>query len=118
RFPGMVDAYTPELRSLALGVAAELDIDIRSGVYAALSGPTYETPAEVRMLRAIGADAVGMSTVPEVIAAVHAGMRVAGVSLVTNIAAGVMHGHDEVLEIAARRTPVLAQLVAGILTAL
>ncbi len=118
RFPGMVGAYTPELRSIAIGVAAELDIDIRSGVYAALSGPTYETPAEVRMLQAIGADAVGMSTVPEVIAAVHAGMRVVGVSLVTNIAAGTMHGHDEVLEIAARRTPVMAQLVAGILTAL
>lgn len=118
RFPGMVDAYTPRLRQLAEEVAAELGIEITRGVYAGLRGPTFETPAEVRMLRGLGADAVGMSTVPEVIAAAHAGMRVLGLSLVTNIAAGAGHGHAEVLETSARRAPVMARLVAGILTRL
>ncbi len=118
RFPGMVDAYTPELRELARLVALELGIGIREGVYAGLRGPTFETPAEVRMLRAVGADVVGMSTVPEVIVAAHAGMRVLGFSLVTNIAAGSGHGHEEVLATSAAAAPRLATLVAGILTRL
>lgn len=118
RFPAMADAYTPELRELALLVALELDSNIQGGVYAALSGPTFETAAEVRMLRMLGADVVGMSTVPEVIAAVHAGMRVLGLSLVTNIAAGSGHGHEEVLATSKNTAPRLAALVAGILTRL
>jgi len=118
RFPAMTEAYTQELRALAMDVASELGIDICEGVYAALSGPAFETPAEVRMLRALGADVVGMSTVPEVLAAVHAGMRVLGLSLVTNVAAGSSHGHDEVLATSAIRAPVISRLVAGILARL
>ncbi|MDZ4654765.1 MAG: purine-nucleoside phosphorylase [Coriobacteriia bacterium] len=118
RFPGMVDAYSPGLRKVACEVAEELDIPLRKGVYAGLRGPSFETPAEVRMIRGLGADVVGMSTVPEVIAAVHAGMRVLGLSLVTNVAAGSGHGHAEVLETSARRAPIVARLVAGILTRL
>jgi len=118
RFPPMTQAYDPELRALAKQVASELGIDLRQGVYAALSGPAFETPAEVRMLRTLGADMVGMSTVPEVITAVHAGMRVLGLSLVTNVAAGSAHGHDEVLATSADKAPVVSRLVAGILARL
>jgi len=118
RFPGMVDAYTPELRDLARLVAAELEVDIREGVYAGLRGPTFETPAEVRMLHTLGADVVGMSTVPEVIVAAHTGMRVLGFSLVTNMAGSSGHGHEEVLATSAAAAPRLAKLVAGILTRL
>jgi len=118
RFPAMTDAYDPELQVLARQVAEEQGQPMREGVYAGLLGPTFETPAEVRMLRTMGADAVGMSTVHEVIAARHAGMRVLGMSLITNVAAGSKHGHEEVLATSARRAPVLAELVAGILTRL
>lgn len=118
RFPGMVDAYTPELRSLAEEIAGQQGISLRKGVYAGLRGPTFETPAEVRMLRTLGADVVGMSTVPEVIVAAHAGMKVLGFSLVTNVAAGSGHGHEEVLATSAAAAPRLAALVAGILTRL
>jgi len=118
RFPGMADAYTPELRELARVIGMELGIDMHEGVYAGLRGPTFETAAEVRMLRAVGADAVGMSTVPEVIVASHAGMRVLGFSLVTNMAGVSGHGHAEVLETGEAGAPRLAQLVAGILTRL
>jgi purine-nucleoside phosphorylase len=118
RFPGMTGAYDLELQTLARTMALELGEELREGVYAGLLGPAYETPAEVRMLRSLGADAVGMSTVLEVIAARHMGMRVLGLSLVTNMAAGGTHGHAEVLETSARRAPVLAKLVAGILTRL
>jgi len=118
RFPPMVGAYTPELRELARAVAERLGIAVKDGVYAALSGPTFETPAEVAMLRTLGADVVGMSTVPEVIAAVHAGMRVLGVSLVTNIAAGSGHGHEEVLATGAARAPYMARLVSGVVAEL
>jgi len=118
RFPGMTDAYDPDLASLARMVALEQGVELQEGVYAGLLGPAYETPAEVRMLRTLGADAVGMSTVLEVIAARHAGLRVLGLSLITNMAAGATHGHEEVLETSAKRAPVLARLVAGILTRL
>lgn len=118
RFPAMVDAYTPELRALAKDVAAELGIEVKEGVYGGLSGPTFETPAEVRMLRTLGADVVGMSTVPEVIAAVHAGMRVLGFSLVSNIAAGSSHGHAEVLSTVAERAPQLSSIITGVLSRL
>jgi purine-nucleoside phosphorylase len=95
QFPDMSSAYEPALRELIRGAAGELGIELEEGVYAGLAGPSYETPAEVRMLRTLGADAVGMSTVLEVIAGRHMGMRCAGLSLVSNPAAGVT---DEVLD--------------------
>ena len=101
RFPDMTHAYDVGLIALAREVAAGQGIWLREGVYAQMPGPCYETPAEVRMLRTLGADAVGMSTVPEVIAARHGGMRVMGLSCITNMAAGVLDqplSHDEVME--------------------
>ena len=89
RFVNMVDAYDPALRRLALGVAARLGAPLREGVYMWNVGPQFETPAEIRMFRALGADAVGMSTVPETIIARRAGMRVLALSLMTNMAAGL-----------------------------
>ncbi len=100
-FPDMSDAYSREFRRIARGVATDLFIHLPEGVYAAMLGPSYETPAEIRYLRAIGADLVGMSTVPEVIAANHMGMKVLAISCVTNMAAGVFPqklSHEEVLE--------------------
>lgn len=90
RFPDMSSAYSPDLLDVARQAARALDVPLAEGVYAALRGPSYETPAEIRMLRAIGADAVGMSTVPEVIAASHQGARVLGISVITNMAAGIL----------------------------
>lgn len=101
RFPDMTDAYDPELRRLMKQTASELGHQLKEGVYAGLTGPSYETPAEIRMLRTMGADAVGMSTVPEVIVARHAGLKVCGISCITNLAAGVTDqplDHAEVLE--------------------
>lgn len=101
RFPDMTEAYSKEYRGLAMAAGFELGIDLKDGVYAALSGPSYETPAEIRYLRAIGADLVGMSTVPEVIVANHMGVKCLGISTVTNMAAGVTEdkiNHEEVLE--------------------
>ena len=89
RFPDMSTAYDPELIQLIHAVAKNHHVNIRSGVYCSVLGPSYETPAEIRMLRTIGADMVGMSTVPEVIAAAHLGLRVAGVACITNYAAGI-----------------------------
>ena len=101
RFPDMTQAYWRPYREIALEEAKRLGIDTHEGVYAALTGPSYETPAEIRHLRAIGADLVGMSTVPEVTAANHMGIRVLGISCVTNMAAGIFDrplDHSEVLE--------------------
>lgn len=101
RFPDMSDAYARQYREIAKKVAAELCIPLSEGVYAAMLGPSYETPAEIRFLRTIGADVVGMSTVAEVIAANHLGMKVLAISCVTNMAAGVLPqriNHEEVLE--------------------
>jgi purine-nucleoside phosphorylase len=101
RFPDMTEAYCKCYREAAHGVAQELGIALSEGVYAAMMGPSYETPAEIRYLRIIGADVVGMSTVPEVIVANHMGMKVLGISCVTNMAAGVLPqkiNHEEVLE--------------------
>lgn len=101
RFPDMVTAYDPGLRELAREKARELGIDLSAGVYAGVAGPSYETPAEVRMLRALGGDVAGMSTVLEIIAGHHMGLRCLCLSLVTNAAAGVTGeplDHDEVLE--------------------
>jgi purine-nucleoside phosphorylase len=101
RFPDMSEAYPAGLRATAHQVADELGIHLAEGVYAAVLGPSYETPAEIRYLRTIGADLVGMSTAPEAIVANHMGMRVLGISCVTNMAAGVLPqkiDHAEVLE--------------------
>jgi len=118
RFPAMAGAYSLALRETALEVADATGVRLRRGVYAALSGPTYETPAEVRMLRTLGADAVGMSTVPEVIAAAHAGMQVLGFSIITNMAAGAGDDHGSVLAASAAAAPRLARVVAGVLARL
>ncbi|HEY3317416.1 MAG TPA: purine-nucleoside phosphorylase [Coriobacteriia bacterium] len=115
RFPVMAGAYSPRLLAMARGLAAERGIELAEGVYAAVPGPSYETPAEVRALRALGADAVGMSTVPEVIAARHAGMEVAAFSLISNVAADIAHGHEGVLAAAEAGAPVLASLLTGII---
>ncbi|MGY4689133.1 purine-nucleoside phosphorylase [Salibacterium sp. K-3] len=101
RFPDMSAAYSHRLRKEAGNAAAELGIHLREGVYVWNSGPSYETPAEVRMLQFLGGDAVGMSTVPEVIAARHAGMETAGISCISNMAAGILDqplSHEEVIE--------------------
>jgi purine-nucleoside phosphorylase len=112
RFPDMTTAYWQPYRESALAESKSLGIEVSEGVYAALSGPSYETPAEIRYLRTIGADLVGMSTVPEVIAARHMGIRVLGISCVTNMAAGILDqpiNHIEVLETGER---VKAQFIA------
>jgi purine-nucleoside phosphorylase len=114
RFPDLVDAWSPRLRALMRQAAAEEGVAIEEGVYAGLTGPTYETPAEVRMLRTLGADAVGMSTVLEAIVARWAGMELVGVSLVTNPGAGLTGeplSHDEVLQVAAEAGPGFTALV-------
>ncbi|MBI4873940.1 MAG: purine-nucleoside phosphorylase [Acidobacteria bacterium] len=101
RFPDMSEAYSKRYREIALEAARELGIELKEGVYAAMLGPSYETPAEIRFLRTIGADLVGMSTVPEVIVANHMGARVLAISCVTNMAAGILPQkirHEEVLE--------------------
>ncbi|SEM87095.1 purine-nucleoside phosphorylase [Mesobacillus persicus] len=101
RFPDLSEAYSKELRKMARGTAERLDIKVQEGVYVGNSGPVYETPAEVRMLRTLGGDAVGMSTVPEVIVARHSGMKVLGISCISNMAAGILDqplSHDEVIE--------------------
>lgn len=101
RFPDLTEAYSKDCVNLFKEIAAELNMPIHSGVYAGLLGPTYETPAEIRMFRVLGADAVGMSTVPEAIAANHLGVRVAGISCITNLAAGLSPQkltHQEVIE--------------------
>jgi purine-nucleoside phosphorylase len=105
RFPDLTDAYDPAFRGLAREAAARLGIELHEGVYAAFLGPAYETPAEVRFARAVGANLVGMSTVPEVLAARHMGIRCLALSCVTNMAAGLAPGkidHVEVLEVGER----------------
>jgi len=105
RFPDLSEAYSKEFRQFALDEAKRLGIELHEGVYAALAGPSYETPAEIRYLRTIGADLVGMSTVPEVIVARHMGIKVMAISCVTNMAAGLSNqtiNHEEVLETGAR----------------
>ena len=101
RFPDMSEAYFKPYREIALAAGKELGMDLKEGVYVALTGPSFETPAEIRYLRTIGADMVGMSTVPEVIAARHMGVRVLGISCMTNMAAGILDQpltHAEVME--------------------
>ncbi len=117
RFPDMTAVYSPPLREVARQEATQLGIDLKSGVYACLPGPSYETPAEIVMLRALGADVVGMSTVPEAIVARHSGIEVLAFALVTNAAAGVTGGpitHQEVIEAGDRALPVLGGLIEAV----
>lgn len=118
RFPDLSQAYNHGLSHLAGAVANELDMKIQQGVYAWWSGPTYETPAEIRMIRTMGADAVGMSTVPEAIVAVHGNMKVLGISCLTNMACGILDqplSHEEVIEVADKVRVNFIALIKGIL---
>jgi purine-nucleoside phosphorylase len=118
RFPDMTDVYSRRLRRLADDVGSECGATLPHGVYAGLLGPSYETPAEIRYLRTIGADAVGMSTVPEAIAARHMGLEVLGISCITNMAAGVLPqplDHHEVMETARRVRGQFVSLLEGII---
>ena len=118
RFNDMTTAYTPELRELAKSEAYGLGITLREGVYAFMSGPSFETPAEIRMLDVIGADAVGMSTAPEVIAASHAGARVLGFSCISNVAAGLSDAtldHVDVVHAGALAVENLAALLPKVI---
>ena len=120
RFFDMSKAYSPALRQAAKEAARELGLGLHEGVYAWFTGPSFETPAEIRMARTLGADAVGMSTVPEVIAAVHCGLEVLGISCITNMAAGMLDQPitgEEVLEISAKRRPEFTALVRRIVAA-
>ncbi|MBY6035621.1 purine-nucleoside phosphorylase [Fictibacillus nanhaiensis] len=117
RFPDMSEAYTSSLQEIARKVSNELGISLKEGVYVGNTGPSYETPAEVRMLRTLGADAVGMSTVPEVIIARHAGLKVIGISCISNMAAGILDQpltHDEVMETTEKVKANFLSLVKGI----
>jgi purine-nucleoside phosphorylase len=121
RFPDMTDAYDPRYRALAHAAAERLGIPLGEGVYAAWLGPAFETPAEIRMMRALGADLVGMSTVPEVLAARHMGIRCLALSCVTNAAAGVLPepiDHERVLEVGARASGDLVALLREVIPAL
>ncbi len=120
RFPGMVQSYDRELRAIARDVARENNITLREGVYVCLAGPTFETPAEVRMLRILGADAAGMSTAHEVVVARHAGMRVMACSGITNVAIDSPDvefetNHEEVLETGKVIVPKLETIIRGVL---
>ncbi|UFJ42869.1 purine-nucleoside phosphorylase [Brevibacillus humidisoli] len=117
RFPDMSEAYSKRLRALAKESAAALNIPLQEGVYVGLLGPSYETPAEIRMLRTLGGDAVGMSTVPEVIVARHAGIEVLGISCISNVAAGILEqplSHEEVMETTERVKEKFLSLVQDI----
>lgn len=118
RFPDMTYAYHPNDAAVFDSVAQQMHIRLRKGVYMAFSGPSYETPAEIRMARTLGADAVGMSTVPEAIVAAQMGIRVSGVSCITNLAAG-MEGakldHSDVMETAKRARKDFIALIDGVI---
>lgn len=120
RFPGMVRVYDPDLRALAHSVAQAEGIELHEGVYICLGGPQFESPAEIRMMRTLGADAVGMSTAPEAIVARHGSMRVLGISSITNIAIDSVESsrdttHKEVLEVGRIIVPKLTRLLRGVL---
>jgi purine-nucleoside phosphorylase len=121
RFPDLTDVYSPALRALAHRTGAAVEVPLGDGVYAWLSGPSYETPAEIRMVKTLGGDLVGMSTVPEAIAARHMGAEVLGISLVTNLAAGISPTpltHEEVQETALMARERFTRLLDGLLSAL
>lgn len=121
RFPDMSEVYSRDLQELVTQEAKALGTTVRRGIYAALAGPSYETPAEIHMLRATGADAVGMSTVPEAIVARHMGMHVLGISCITNMAAGISEqtiNHEEVMETGQRVKETFTQLLRRVITKL
>ncbi|MFH5835307.1 purine-nucleoside phosphorylase [Proteiniclasticum sp. C24MP] len=118
RFPDMSKVYDRALMSLADRIAEEESITLKKGVYAIYTGPSYETPAEIRAYRTLGADAIGMSTVPEAIVANHGGMRVLGVSCITNMAAGILDqplNHEEVIEVSARVRDSFTTLISRVI---
>jgi purine-nucleoside phosphorylase len=118
RFPDMSEVYDREYQDAAICEAHAMGVELRRGIYAALAGPSYETPAEIRMLRLLGADAVGMSTVPEAIVARHMGIRVLGISCITNMAAGVSDkpiNHEEVIETGERVRETFAELLRRVI---
>lgn len=118
RFPDMTEVYDRVYQEAAVAEAHAMGIELRRGIYAALSGPSYETPAEIRMLRLLGADAVGMSTVPEAIVARQMGLRVLGISCITNMAAGMLDepiNHEEVIETGARVRETFAELLRRVI---
>lgn len=118
RFPDLSEVYSRELQELVIEESRALGITTRRGIYAALAGPSYETPAEIHMLRAFGADAVGMSTVPEAIVARHMGMKVLGISCITNMAAGISENpinHAEVMETGQRVREIFTQLLRRVI---
>jgi len=118
RFPDLSEVYSRQLQELVIEESRALGITIRRGIYAALAGPTYETPAEIHMLRAFGADAVGMSTVPEAIVARHMGLKVLGISCITNMAAGISENpinHEEVMETGQRVRETFTQLLRRVI---
>ncbi len=117
RFPDLSTVYSPELQSIVIQEGSVMGIELRRGIYAALSGPSYETPAEIHMVRTLGADAVGMSTVPEAIVARHMGMNVVGISCITNLAAGVSNrpiDHSQVMAIGERVRGTFTELLRRI----
>ncbi|HJX93668.1 MAG TPA: purine-nucleoside phosphorylase [Pyrinomonadaceae bacterium] len=119
RFPDFTSAYSPELQEIAVEEAKALGVEIRRGIYAALAGPSYETPAEIHLLRALGADAVGMSTVPEVIVARQMNMEVLGISCITNMAAGISDqpiNHEEVMATGDRVRETFTQLLGRVVS--
>lgn len=121
RFPDMSNAYDKDLRKIVQNIATSLKLDIKQGIYAMMTGPTYETPAEIRMVRSIGADAVGMSTVPEVIVANHCNIKVIGISCLTNMAAGILDeplNHAEVIETSNRVKNDFIKLMSSLIEAL
>jgi purine-nucleoside phosphorylase len=118
RFPDMSEVYAREYQETAIEEARKMGLELRRGIYAGLTGPSYETPAEVRLLRILGADAVGMSTVPEAIVARHMGMKVLGISCITNMAAGVIDqpiNHEEVMDIGARVYETFKELLTRVI---
>ena len=121
RFPDMSAVYSPELQELVVEEAKAINVEVRRGIYGALSGPSYETPAEIHLLRGLGADAVGMSTVPEAIVARHMGMEVLGISCITNMAAGITDepiNHEEVMATGDRVRATFTELLQRVIGAI
>ena len=121
RFPDMTAVYSPELQALVIEEAKAINVEVRRGIYGALSGPSYETPAEIHLLRNLGADAVGMSTVPEAIVARHMGIEVLGISCITNMAAGISDepiNHEEVMATGDRVRATFTELLQRVIGAI
>ncbi len=119
RFPDVSEVYNRELRNLALQVAEENNLTLQQGVYGWWSGPVYETPAEIRMIRILGGDAIGMSTVPEATVAIHSGLKVLGISCLTNMACGILDqplSHEEVIEVAGKSRSTFVHLIKNIIS--